>query len=150
MMRHGSGRTATRTLGVLLALLAVSCGGGGSDAKASCTTPAGQVTMSAGGSVGSNQYPVDFGSLGWILFNNLNLTFYTATPSKLIVDSGVVCLDAVTSWPGGTTGPISVIVGDTYVVQLPGPAGGVPNYWVKFVVKSYSGGVVTLSYVPHL
>lgn len=145
---------------IYLALLIVLIGcfgsdsGGGSSPAPSCGNVSDQIFTSAGSSAGLANYSLSLTN-GTVGFNNLNLTFYGGTNggvSAIIVDTGAYCLDQVNLWPGATSsGTISVIMGHTYVVQFKRVINFVESFtYSKFTPTSYSGGVVNVTYVPHL
>jgi len=113
----------------------------------------GQTTTSTGSAAGLDNYTLGLGS-GSIRFSNLNLTFYPVNPGEM-VDVGAVCLDSVVSWPGGAGGRLTVFVGHVYAVKFTTTTiiDGVQTTtltYSKFIVDSYQGGVVTVTFVPHL
>jgi|GEM_PF-6246394 len=117
---------------------------------ASCTQVAGTVNTNAGGSNGA-QYGLALGN-GGINYSNINNTFYTSSNLNKIVDVGGVCLDSITSYPGGgSTSPISAIVGHAYIVEFTIYNGTTPTLvYTKFIVNSYQNGIIKISYVPNL
>ena len=154
----------------LLALLPVSsiaggCGGGGGTSSGSsdpdpflCGFVPGQVTTSVGSSQGQTGIMMGFGDARWVRFNNTNLTVYGGTynqfPDEItaeIADMGNVCLESLTTWPGGTTLPLTVFVGHTYLIQfvtqsqLQNPPPPVTTY-IGFTVDAYSNGVLTFTW----
>jgi hypothetical protein len=140
-------RAIAAALLMFVAVLVSACGSGSS---ASCAAVTGQTKTSTGSSAGADNYSLGLGS-GYIRFSNLNLTFYTGTAGDEMVDAGSVCLASVTSWPGGTSNRITAVLGDTYIVRFRTVINGVTTYsYAKFIVDSYQGGVVTVTYVPNL
>jgi hypothetical protein len=112
-----------------------------------CAFVAGQITTSAGSSVGDDRYSLGLGA-GSIAFSNLNATFYPGGPNILIADTGPLCLDEVTAWPGGGTGGrITMFIGHTYVVEFSTVQ---PPTYARFVVDDYADGVITVTFVPSL
>ena len=136
----------------LLAIALIGCGGGGSSGGGggggggtSCNFVTGQVTTSAGRAQGGGGYPLGLG-VNWLSFSNFDLTVYGGVNRAEIVDVGPICLDQISSFPGGgTLGAITVFVGDVYAVHVLSP-----DAYAKFKVNSYSGGVLTVTYVPHM
>jgi hypothetical protein len=160
---------------VAWAVLAVplgACGMGGVSSDAggdtfSCNFVPGQVTSSVGSSVGQIRIDMHFNHGHEVHFDNTNRTVYGGGMSKVgvsplttgcesryvgeIVDLGPVCLDSVGGWPGGTTVPLTVFVGHTYMVQvlgfcMPGEP-GFPSAYYAFTVEGYSGGVLTYTWI---
>jgi hypothetical protein len=156
----------------LLALLPVAstfggCGGGGTSSGSSdpdpffCNFVPGQITTSVGSSTGQAGIIMGFGDSRFIRFNNMNLTVYggqhNQTPDVIrseIADMGTVCLESITTWPGGTAIPQTVFVGETYLIQfvtesqLQNPPPPVTTY-IGFTVDAYSNGVLTFTWVEY-
>ena len=157
---------------VALALTVGACGAGagtvGEPEAFDCDFVAGQVTSSAGSSAGQSNISMRFDVRRQIHFNNMNLTVQgkTSTTDDIlpsvtsaceirfhgeIADLGPVCLGSVGAWPGGTSVPVTVFVGHTYLVQfsatcMPGVPPVVDSY-VAFTVEAYSNGVLTYTWV---
>lgn len=127
--------------------------GSGTTPAATCSTVAGQVTTSGGGSTGLSNYGLAIGS-GTISFNNINLTFYGFSNGVgfKIIDFGAVCLSGISAWPGGgVSSPVSATIGHSYLVQFNTVVNGVSTLtYSKFTVNNYTGGVINISYVPNL
>ncbi len=142
-------RAIVAVCAVFGAIVISGCGSGSSPAP--CAAVTGQTTTSTGSSAGNDNYSLGLGS-GSIHFSNLNLTFYTATIGNEIVDAGNACLASLTSWPGnGTGGRITAVIGDAYIAKFSTTVNGVTTLrYSKFIVNSYQGGVITVTYVPNL
>lgn len=118
-----------------------------------CAAVSGQITTSGGSAQALDNYTINVNA-GSFRFSNLNSTFYTGANEKQLADVGAMCLSSVTAWPGnGTTTRITVTVGHAYILRVVTTTivGGVQQTttgYSRFVVDSYSGGVVTLTYAP--
>lgn len=144
-------RVVSLGVATLLAVVLSGCGGSEEESPPACAAVPGQATVATGGSTITN-YTLNLGS-GTIRFTNDNGSFYTGTVDTEIANVGPVCLADVVSWPGGgvNLGYVPAVVGDAYVVQFTTRPGGVTTIkYAKFVVRSYSAGVVTVTYVPSL
>lgn len=161
MSAIGQVRTVSLGVAALATMLLSGCGGASEEESPppACAAVSGQATTSTGGST-INNYTLSLGSAGSIGFLNDNVSFYSGTVDKEIASAGAVCLDSIVSWPGGgiSNGYVPAVVGDAYVVKFTTrPACPLPctdpvttiNY-AKFVVKSYSAGVVVVTFVPNL
>lgn len=117
-----------------------------------CAQAGGEVNTNSGGSIGSN-YGLGIGS-GTIMYSNINNTFYRYSNgvAALLVDVGTTCLSSISAWPGGgSASAISAIVNHAYIVQFNTTVDGVSTLtYAKFIINSYSNGVLRLTYVPNL
>ena len=133
-------------------MLLSGCGGSDAEAPPACAAVPGQATTATGGST-INAYSLNLGSSGTIHFTNDIGAFYSGTVDTAIANVGPVCLASVVAWPGGgvSLGYVPAVVGDAYVVQFTTRPGGVTTLkYAKFVVRSLSAGVVTVTYVSSL
>jgi len=111
----------------------------------------GPATSTGGSAI--NTYTLYLGSSGSIRFSTDNHSFFSGTVDTEIASVGQVCLDSVTSWPGGgvNLGYVPAVVGGVYAVRFTTRPGGITTVkHAKFVVDSYSGGVVVVTFVPNL
>jgi hypothetical protein len=147
-----------------LLLLGSGCGGGGGSGSydpdpVGCAFVPGQVTSSTGGPNGSAYYGLLLDEPGtnlYIWFNNINLTFAprqydsgaTVVESEIVYLGGT-CLDSLPGWPGGTTAPVTALLGGTYMVRFERTYLGQPTtvHYGAFTVDAYSGGVVTYTWL---
>lgn len=152
MIRTGQVRAVSLGVAAVLAVLLSGCGGSEAESPPACAAVPGQATTATGGSA-INNYTLSLGSSGSIRFTNDNGSFYSGTVDTEIANLGPVCLASVAAWPGGgiSQGYVPAVVGDAYVVQFTTrPAGTTTLKYARFVVRSYSAGVVTVTFVPSL
>jgi len=152
MIRIGQVRAVSLGVAALLSMLLSGCGGSEEESPPACAAVPGQATTATGGST-INNYTLSLGSSGSIRFTNDNGSFYSGTVDTEIANMGPVCLASVVAWPGGgiNLGYVPAVVGDAYAVQFTTrPAGVTTIKYAKFVVRSYSAGVVTVTFVPSL
>jgi hypothetical protein len=143
-------RMVSRGLAALVAVLLSGCGGSESDSTPSCGAVPGQATTSTGSAAGLDNYTLGLGS-GVVRFSNLNLTVYPVGVGNEMVDLGAVCLESVGSWPGGAGGRLTVVVGHVYAAKFTTIVNGVTTLtYARFIVDRYQGGVLTVTFVPHL
>jgi hypothetical protein len=114
--------------------------------------------------VGLVSIGMDFGDSRAIFFNNVNLTVRggyrlvgSSEVTSEIADMATVCLESITTWPGGTDLPQPVFLGHTYLVRFvtqPGQPIGQPvppptTSFVGFTVDAYSNGVLTFTWIAY-
>ena len=159
----------------LLPLLALSltlggCGGGGGTSGSPSPEPLGcgfipgQITSSVGSSTGHMSITMNFGDSRVMYFNNVNLTFRggvwnggSSTATSEIADMGNMCLESITTWPGGTDLPQTVFLGHTYLVRFVTQEGQVIGQpvpppitsFVGFTADAYSNGVLTFTWIAY-
>jgi hypothetical protein len=152
MIRIGQVRVVSLGVAALLSMPLSGCGGAEEESPPACAAVPGQATSATGGST-INNYTLSLGSSGSIRFTNDNGSFYSGTVDTEIAHMGPVCLASVVAWPGGgiNQGYVPALVGDAYAVQFTTRPSGVTTIkYAKFVVRSYSAGVVTVNFVPSL
>ena len=135
-------------------------GGGGGSNSATCSVT-NYTTVNLGGSSGGN-YTTAFGQTNGdyeqLMFNNVSLnlspTQFCSTylncvnNTSYIVNTGTTCFSNQTSWPGGGSQVVAMVVGQHYVIQYNLYNG--QTIYFRVYVASYSFGVATIDYIQGL